>query len=162
MKPLISLTLFALTSTAHAQQAVNPAQLPGSWACQVNLTTAHTITTITGRATYMADGSVTHKDIHKHALLTGESIEMRTLLVGHWRFDRTHNRLIETITNAQVTYDNQNPLANTVGARTQRSYQDALNKEQSSQAVRLNNSEWLALIPQPNREPVLITCNKNH
>ena len=151
--------LIATSGVVQAQTTVSAAQLPGTWLCKATFTTGNSnVNNIDGHAVYSANGTVTHADEWTQTLLTGESIVMQTKLAGRWRFEPSTNKLLETITSANVTYDAKNQLANTVGAQTQRSYQDVLNKEQSTLTVRLNQKEWIAMLGNPTQNPIIINC----
>ena len=165
MKSYIQYSLCAMalvfSSQASAQSlitGVDGKQIVGKWACQARAPQSNGMLTIEGHADYSANGQAEHSDEITHRLPNGDEISMQVNSTGRWRFEQSTQRLYEVQNTVNVAYDPKHPLANTIGAQYQRSYQEGLNVEQSSFAVRLDTKEWIAVIGNSNETVVTVNC----
>lgn len=141
---------------------VDPKQISiGTWPCKVAFSGNGGKYEANTNAKYYKHGLSTHNDEATFRAADGRTIKLYTIASGRWRYDVASQRLYETLSKVDVTYDKKNPLANTIGALYLKSYKSAIGSEQVSYTTLLNDKKWSAVIGDSKTLIVNVNCQRS-
>ncbi|TDR31424.1 hypothetical protein [Hydromonas duriensis] len=164
LKTVIALALASTAGLVHAQNnmdVVNGTKLPGIWDCTATLpvSASGSTTVIKGRANYNANGTVVHEDVVTKLTPGAAPVSIKVLAFADWKFVPASKLMYETTRKVSTTFDKTDSAAALMGVSMDKSYQSAVDREQATQVVRLDDNEWTTLAGDA-KNPIAISCQR--
>lgn len=159
---LLGLAVVAVQTVAQPlSSSVQEQQITGTWPCAVTVPANGGVYEVAATAQYQKGGLSKHNDSVLFTADNGETIKMKVDSIGQWRYEPSTQRMYEALRTVKVSYDEKNPLASTVGALYQKTFQDSIGQEQASYVVLLNDKQWISVIGDAERSMIKVSCQRN-